>query len=30
MRNFTDEDTFPSVKQLQVVMDWHNPKLGFF
>lgn len=29
MRNFTNEDIFISVKQLQVVMDGHNPKLGF-
>ena len=29
MRNFTNEDTVPSVKQLQVVMDGRNPKLGF-
>lgn len=30
MRTFTNEDTTPSVKHLQVVMDGHNPKLGFF
>lgn len=29
MRNLTNEDTFTSVKQLQVVMDGHTPKLGF-